>query len=69
MRHLFYKNRAALKIWCEVSHNPGYLCPFGIAQFFSRVNFCMPEKSYVIGFDMLLRFRDVRKAGDSNGKN
>lgn len=29
----------------------------------------IPEKSYVIGFDLLLRFRDVRKAGDSNGKN
>lgn len=24
----------------------------------------IPEKSYVIGFDVLLRFRDVRKVGD-----
>lgn len=24
----------------------------------------IPEKSYVIGFDVLLRFRDVRKAGN-----
>lgn len=29
----------------------------------------MPEKSHVIGFDLLLRFKDVKKAGDSNGKN
>ena len=29
----------------------------------------IPEKSYVIGFDLLLRFRDVKKVGDSNGKN
>lgn len=29
----------------------------------------IPEKSYVIGFDLLLRFRDVKKAGDLNGKN
>lgn len=29
----------------------------------------IPEKSYIIGFDLLLRFRDIRKAGDSNGKN
>lgn len=24
----------------------------------------IPEKSYVIGFDVLLRFRDIKKAGD-----
>lgn len=29
----------------------------------------LPEKSYAIGFDLLLRFRDVKKAGDSNRKN
>lgn len=29
----------------------------------------IPEKSYVIGFDLLLRFRDARKVGDPNGKN
>ncbi len=29
----------------------------------------IPEKSYVIGFDLLLRFRNVKKVGDSNGKN
>lgn len=29
----------------------------------------MPEKSYVIGFDLLLRFRDIKKVGDLNGKN
>lgn len=29
----------------------------------------IPEKSYVIGFDTILRFKDVKKAGDSNGKN
>lgn len=29
----------------------------------------IPEKSYVIGFDLLLRFRDVKKAGEPNGKN
>lgn len=29
----------------------------------------IPEKSYVIGFDTILRFKDVKKASDSNGKN
>lgn len=29
----------------------------------------IPEKSYVMGFDLLLRFRDIKKAGDLNGKN
>lgn len=29
----------------------------------------MPEKSYVIGFDLLLRFRDVKKVEVPNGKN
>ncbi len=42
--------------------------PFKKGDKVSLVDF-IPEKSYVIGFDLLLRFRDVRKAGDSNGKN
>lgn len=29
----------------------------------------IPEKSYVIGFDLLLRFRGIKRAGDWNGKN
>lgn len=29
----------------------------------------IPEKSYVIGFDVLLRFKDIRKVGEPNGKN
>ena len=29
----------------------------------------LPEKSYVIGFDVLLRFDSIRKAGNSNEKN
>lgn len=42
--------------------------PFKKGDKVSLVDF-IPEKSYVIGFDLLLRFRDIRKAGDSNGKN
>lgn len=42
--------------------------PFKKGDKVSLVGF-IPEKSYVIGFDLLLRFRDVRKAGDLNGKN
>lgn len=42
--------------------------PFKKGEKLSLVGF-IPEKSYVIGFDLLLRFRDVKKAGDSNGKN
>lgn len=29
----------------------------------------IPEKSHVIGFDTVLRFKDVKKAGGSNGKD
>lgn len=42
--------------------------PFKKGDKVSLVGF-MPEKSYVIGFDLLLRFRDIKKVGDSNGKN
>ena len=42
--------------------------PFKKGDKVSLVGF-IPEKSYVIGFDLLLRFRDVKKVGDSNGKN
>lgn len=42
--------------------------PFQKGDKVSLIGF-MPEKSYVIGFDLLLRFKDVKKAGDSNGKN
>ena len=42
--------------------------PFKKGDKVSLIDF-MPEKSYVIGFDMLLRFRDVKKAGYSNGKS
>lgn len=42
--------------------------PFKKGEKVSLVGF-IPEKSYVIGFDLLLRFRDVKKVGDSNGKN
>ena len=42
--------------------------PFKKGEKVSLVGF-IPEKSYVIGFDLLLRFRDVKKAGDLNGKN
>ncbi len=37
--------------------------PFKKGDKVSLVGF-MPEKSYVIGFDVLLRFRDIKKAGD-----
>lgn len=37
--------------------------PFKKGDKVSLVGF-IPEKSYVIGFDLLLRFRDVRKAGN-----
>ena len=42
--------------------------PFRKGEKVSLVGF-ISEKSYVIGFDLLLRFRDVKKVGDSNGKN
>ena len=42
--------------------------PFKKGDRVSLVGF-IPEKSYVIGFDLLLRFRNVKKAGDSNRKN
>lgn len=42
--------------------------PFKKGDKVSLVGF-MPDKSYVIGFDLLLRFRDVKKVVDSNGKN
>ena len=42
--------------------------PFKKGDKVSLVGF-IPEKSFVIGFDVLLRFRDVRKAGDTNGQN
>lgn len=42
--------------------------PFQKSDKVSLIGF-IPEKSYVIGFDVLLRFRDVKKVGDSNGKN
>lgn len=29
----------------------------------------IPEKSYIIGFDAILRFRNVKKAGELNGKD
>lgn len=29
----------------------------------------IPEKSYVIKYDLLLRFSDIKKVGDSNAKN
>lgn len=37
--------------------------PFKKGEKVSLVGF-LPEKSYVIGFDLLLRFKDVKKAGD-----
>ncbi len=37
--------------------------PFKKGDKVSLVGF-IPEKSYVIGFDVLLRFRDVKKAGN-----
>lgn len=37
--------------------------PFKKGDKVSLVGF-IPEKSYVIGFDLLLRFRDVKKAGN-----
>lgn len=37
--------------------------PFKKGDKVSLVGF-MPEKSYVIGFDLLLRFRDVKKVGN-----
>lgn len=42
--------------------------PFKKGEKLSLIGF-IPEKSYVIGFDLLLRFKDVKKVGDSNGKN
>lgn len=42
--------------------------PFKKGDKVSLVGF-IPEKSYVMGFDLLLRFRDVKKVGDVNGKN
>ena len=42
--------------------------PFKKGEKVSLVGF-IPEKSYVIGFDLLLRFRDVKKVEVSNGKN
>lgn len=42
--------------------------PFKKGDIVSLAGF-IPEKSYVIGFDLLLRFRDAKKVGDSNGKN
>ncbi len=42
--------------------------PFKKGDKVSLVGF-IPEKSYVIGFDLLLRFRDVKKAEVINGKN
>lgn len=42
--------------------------PFKKGDKVSLVGF-LPEKSYVIGFDLLLRFRDIKKAGEPNGKN
>lgn len=42
--------------------------PFKKGDKVSLVGF-IPEKSYVIGFDLLLRFKDVKKVGDQNGKN
>lgn len=43
--------------------------PFKKGEKVSLVGF-IPEKSYVIGFDLLLRFRDVKKAEEpTNGKN
>lgn len=37
--------------------------PFKKGDKVSLVGF-MPEKSFVIGFDLLLRFRDIKKAGN-----
>ena len=37
--------------------------PFKKGDKVSLVGF-IPEKSYVIGFDVLLRFRDIKKAGN-----
>lgn len=37
--------------------------PFKKGDKVSLVGF-LPEKSYVIGFDLLLRFKDVKKVGD-----
>lgn len=37
--------------------------PFKKGDKVSLVGF-MPEKSYVIGFDLLLRFRNIKKAGN-----
>ena len=42
--------------------------PFTKGEKVSLVGF-IPEKSYVIGFDLLLRFKDVKKVVDPNGKN
>ncbi|MCM1252324.1 MAG: hypothetical protein NC321_05855 [Clostridium sp.] len=42
--------------------------PFKSGDIVSLVDF-IPEKSYVIGFDLLLRFKDVKKAGGSDGQN
>lgn len=42
--------------------------PFKKGDKVSLVGF-LPEKSYVIDFDLLLRFRDIKKAGEPNGKN
>lgn len=42
--------------------------PFKKGEKVSLVGF-IPEKSYVIGFDLLLRFKDVKKVVDPNGKN
>ena len=42
--------------------------PFKKGDKVSLVGF-IAEKSYVIGFDTILRFKDVKKASDSHGKN
>jgi len=42
--------------------------PFKKGEKVALVGF-LPEKSFVIGFDVLLRFTDIQKAGDSNAKN
>ena len=42
--------------------------PFKKGDKVSLVGF-IPEKSFVIGFDILLRFKDIKKAGELNGKN
>lgn len=42
--------------------------PFKKGDKVSLVGF-IPEKSFVIGFDIILRFKDIKKAGELNGKN